>query len=341
MPLDDIFLTALNNELAEQIIKLRIEKVQQPERDIIFLSLKSRTGNSCKLLVSAGIGDARIHLTEHKFENPKEPPMFCMLLRKHLTGAVISELIQPQSERVLILVLESSTALGERTKKRLILEMVGRQSNLILVDENGVIIDCLRRFGGDSDAKRLVLPGLIYREPPPQEGKLDPLSGAGGRFLRPMGQGDGSCAPHAGSILEQGDASSDSHTGFASVKGDGFSGPHTGSVCKWLGAQFIALSGLICREIVYRAYGDVDFRFDDVSDNCDALNREFFGLMREVKLGDFVPCLVQKDDGQMQDFSYTHIRQYEGYCTVSIADDFSSMLDMFFTKSNQDQCIKQ
>ena len=309
MPLDAICLTALKGELAEQIVNMSIDKIQQPERDLVVLSLRSKAVKSRKLLISAGTGDARVHLTEHKFENPKEPPMFCMLLRKHLTGAVISDVIQPQSERVLILELESSTTLGERVRKRIIFEMIGRMSNLIITDSEGLIIDCLRRFGGDSNIKRLVLPGLIYREPPKQEGKYDPF-----------------------------DVSHEQFMNLCSEQGSVQSG---GNISKWLGAQFVALSPLICREIVHRAYDDVEFRFEQVVDNYEALKRDFFALVDRVKNNEFEPCLLYNQDGSLLDFSYMPISQYNGFATTTIADGFSDMLDLYFTQSAKEQRIKQ
>jgi len=174
MPLDAICLTAVKNELLRQIKGMKIDRVQQPERDVIILSLRGAGGQTFKLLMSVGADDARIHITEHKFDNPKKPPMFCMLLRKHITGARIVDITQPQAERVITLVLETVNAIGIKSKKCLIIEMIGRLSNVILKDSDESIIDCLRRIGGEINNKRLVLPGLIYHYPPQQDGKRDP-----------------------------------------------------------------------------------------------------------------------------------------------------------------------
>ena len=98
MPLDAVFLTGLTRELSARITGAKIDKVQQPERDLLLLSLRM-PGGSGKLLLHGGVGSARVHLTEGRFENPAEPPMFCMLLRKHLTGARIARVEQPHDER--------------------------------------------------------------------------------------------------------------------------------------------------------------------------------------------------------------------------------------------------
>ena len=167
MPLDAVFLTALKNELSEQIIGTRIDKVQQPERDMLILNLRGMT--SFRILISAGTGNARIHLTDANFENPQSPPMFCMLLRKHIVGAKISAIVQPSMERMVDIKLETHDSMGIPSEKHLILELMGRYSNIILTEHDGLIIDCLRRVDAEMSEKRQVLPGLLYRLPPVQD----------------------------------------------------------------------------------------------------------------------------------------------------------------------------
>lgn len=165
MPLDAVCLTALMDELAPELEGAHIDKVQQPARDLLLLSLYSRRG-SRRLLISAGVGMARLHFTSERFENPDTPPMFCMLLRKHLTGAVVERLWQPENERMAIFELSCRDELGVESKKRLAVELMGRSSNIVLVDGEGVIIDCLRRADFGEDAYRRLLPGMLYRLPP-------------------------------------------------------------------------------------------------------------------------------------------------------------------------------
>ena len=168
MPLDAICLSALTGELKESIVGGRIDKVQQPERDILLISLRSQ-GKNLRLLIACGSGNARVHLTESNFENPSEPPMFCMLMRKHLIGARILGVEQPEMERMLVIKLQCHDELGIETEKRLIAELIGRSSNLILVGEDGRIIDCMRRMDFAGDPLRRMLPGMIYRMPPKQD----------------------------------------------------------------------------------------------------------------------------------------------------------------------------
>ena len=114
MPMDAVFLHGLTQELAQSLTGARIDKVQQPERDLLLLSVRTQSGNA-KLLVHGGVGSARVHFTAGTFENPAEPPMFCMLLRKHLVGARITGISQPDFERMLVLDLD-----GRRIDKVLV-----------------------------------------------------------------------------------------------------------------------------------------------------------------------------------------------------------------------------
>ena len=173
MPLDAACLTALVGELRPQLEGAKVDKIFQPGRDELVLSLRNREG-SCKLLLTANPSQPRLQFTEVSRENPAAPPMFCMLLRKHLTGARILSVTQPPMERLVDLELETLNELGDRVSRHLILEAMGRRSNLILTDENGRITDCLRKVDGELSQLRPVLPGLYYHLPPAREDKRNP-----------------------------------------------------------------------------------------------------------------------------------------------------------------------
>jgi predicted ribosome quality control (RQC) complex YloA/Tae2 family protein len=136
MPLDSICLTAVRNELAEKLVGLKADKIQQPERDQILLTMRG-FGRAEKLLICAGTGDARLHLTDYAFENPAQPPMFCMLLRKHTAGGKAPSITQPPMERLVDLSFSGYDAMGWETEKHLIVELLGRFSNIILTDATG------------------------------------------------------------------------------------------------------------------------------------------------------------------------------------------------------------
>lgn len=175
MALDAICLSAVVEELRRTLAGGKIDKIYQPGRDEVILAARG-AGKNVKLLLSANPSHPRLHLTEAVRENPAEPPMFCMLLRKHLTGARILELEQPSLERVVVFVLECLDELGDRVERKLVLEAMGRRANLILLDGEGRITDCLRRVDIDMSAQRQILPGMFYRLPEPRPG-VPPLIG--------------------------------------------------------------------------------------------------------------------------------------------------------------------
>ena len=230
MPLDAVTVSALAKELNERLEGGRIDKVQQPERDMLLLSLRAK-GENLRLVIAAGTGNARAGITRGSFENPAEPPMFCMLMRKHLVGARILSVTQPEYERMLIFTLDTHDELGVQSEKKLAVELIGRSANAVLIGADGRIIDCMRRMDFAGDALRRMLPGMIYRLPPKQEKPvffaLDP---AQRRALI---------------------ASADK----------------TVPVDKWLMDSFSALSPLICRELAYRCNND----YVNLPDACDAL----------------------------------------------------------------------
>ena len=179
MPLDAICLHAVVGEIAPQIEGARIEKIQQPSRDQVILLLR---GNR-RLLLNAGANQPRLHLTGQLRDNPTQPPMFCMLLRKHLSGGRIVSVEQEPLERVVTLHITAADEMGEQSAFHLILEAMGRHSNLILTDRDNRIIDCMRRVDFEMSQERQVLPGLYYRLPPKQ-GKRSPLDIGKDAFLQ-------------------------------------------------------------------------------------------------------------------------------------------------------------
>ena len=175
MPLDALCLTAVAGEVRSAVQGGKIDKIYQPTRDEVVLYIRGPAGN-VRLLLSANPGHPRAHLTERNRENPEQPPMFCMLLRKHLQGARILELNQPPLERILDFRLETLDELGDRVERRLVLETMGRSANLLLLDGEGRIVDCTRRVDGDlARGQRQLLPGLFYRQPPTVD-KLNPFT---------------------------------------------------------------------------------------------------------------------------------------------------------------------
>ena len=166
MAFDAYFMTAVLEEIREKCIGARIDKIHQPSRDTLILQLKSRESRE-KLIFVANPTAPRLHLTNASPENPAEPPMFCMLLRKHLLGAKLAEVTQPPMERAATFTFDCTDEMGFPVQKRLVAELMGRTCNLYLLSPEGRIIDCLRRIGLDESARRAALPGLNYQEPEP------------------------------------------------------------------------------------------------------------------------------------------------------------------------------
>ena len=253
MPFDAIFLSAVRQELLP-LTGSRVDKIQQPSRDTVLLHLRGRDGGG-RLLLSANVNRPRIHLTQASFENPAQPPMFCMLLRKHLTGGRLAEITQPPAERSVSLVFDCTDEMGVPCRKKLILELMGRNSNLILTGADGRILDCLRRVDFEMSELRQVLPGLFYHDPPRQDKRI-PAETDAAEIARLLD------AAEPGRRLD-----------------------------KWLLDTFAGISPLIARELSFRFTGETDTPLGglDVAALAAFLAREF-----SLPEG-FVPVLLQKD----------------------------------------------
>ena len=168
MALDGIFLYHLKNEIAQFAIDSRVDKIHQPSKDEIIINLRSRQGSK-KLLLCFHSYAARIHFTEFPPENPAKPPMFCLLLRKRLTGAWVTDIEQDNLERILKINFSGTDELGDKTNYSLIIEIMGKYSNIIFVGKDGKIIDSMKRVDENKSHIREVLPGVTYVAPPKQD----------------------------------------------------------------------------------------------------------------------------------------------------------------------------
>ena len=236
MAFDAFFLSAVLEEVKERCIGARIDKIHQPSRDTLILQMHSRDYRS-KLLFAANPTAPRLHLTNASPENPPEPPMFCMLLRKHLMGAKLSEVTQIPMERCATFTFDCTDEMGFPVQKRLVAELMGRTCNLYLLSPEGRIIDCLRRIGLDESAKRAALPGLNYQQPEPIT-KINP--------------GD-----------------SENYVNF-------FNGPGADLISDRLMDTFGGLSPLVCREAALFAAGSTDARPDPRDEDAIAEKLQLF-----------------------------------------------------------------
>ena len=297
MPLDAVCLQAVVAELAPQITGSRIEKIQQPARDQVVLLLR---GNR-RLLLSAGGGQPRLHLTELPRDNPAQPPMFCMLLRKYLSGGIIESIQQAPLERVVTLTVSAADELGERSQFSLILEAVARRANLILADKDGHIIDCLRRIDFEMNPDRQVLPGLFYHLPTPPD-KASPFT-----------------------VTEE------EFAALAAAAGEG------APADQWLVRTVNGLSPLVARELTFRACGSTDA---PVTGHTAALWSAFAAWRDTVNEKCFTPAMLKRS-GVPMDFTYLHVGQYGGAAEEETYTSFSRLLDDFYEKREQAERVKQ
>lgn len=183
MSFDGLFTRAMSLELKELLLGGRINKVQQPFTNEIILSVRAN-GKNQKLLLSAHPSYARMQITEESYENPKEPPMFCMLLRKHLEGYFIEDIYQIDNERIIVFEIRGRNEIGDTSYKKLMIEIMGRHSNIILVDrDKNTILDSIKHISYAVNSHRAILPGYEYKAPPQQE-KQDPYTATEEDVLR-------------------------------------------------------------------------------------------------------------------------------------------------------------
>ena len=301
MPFDAVCLQAVLQELRPKLLGLRIDKVQQPARDQVILLLR---GNQ-RLLLNAGANAPRIQLTELTRDNPAEPPMFCMLLRKHLVGARVADITQPPLERLVRMELDITDDFGQPGRRTLVLEAMGRRSNLILLDGDGRVIDCLRRVDAEMSASRQVLPGLYY-EPPASVGRLPVTEETEEGFREKL---------DAANPERQADA--------------------------FLLDAYFGISPLVARELAFRAAGETDRRLCQMGpEERERLWQELEQLIARIREGQFTPvCLRQ--DGRAADFTYLPIGQYGAAMECVPCDSFSRMLDEFYEAREQQERVRQ
>ena len=309
MPLDALCLSGLVHELDQTVTGGKIDKIYQPGRDEILLAVRTPSHGNVRLLLSANPNHPRPQLTQISRENPDTPPMFCMLLRKHLSGARLLAVEQPPLERVVVFTLEALNELGDRVERRLVLEAIGRRSNLILLDESGRILDCMRRvessLGTGNAQQRSLLPGMFYRLPPAQE-KLDPAAQSREELERLLSDA-----------------------------------PEEAQADKWLLDTFGGLSPLICRELAFRAGGATDARLHQMGEGGRSrLLDELEGLLRSVQENSFTPVMLEKE-GHPSDFTFQPISQYGPAVSCVPFPSFSALLDRFYEQRENQERVRQ
>lgn len=194
MPFDSLSIMALCLELNQAFQNARIDKIHQPERDELVISVRTYDRGNVRLVISANSRWNRMHIDHSRRKNPEKPPAFCMLMRKYLEGGKIKGVKQLGLERIVHFEIEAVNELGDWKERTLVCEFMGKHSNIILVNpENNLIIDAIKRYGSDVSSHREVYPGKVYIAPPPQN-KLDPLSSGFETFCTAFWAYDGQTA---------------------------------------------------------------------------------------------------------------------------------------------------
>ncbi len=302
MAFDPIFLSAVLDEVRDHCLGARVDKIHQPSRDTLILHLRCKEGRE-KLLFAANPTAPRLHLTAASPENPAEPPMFCMLLRKHLLGAKLTDITQPPMERAAAFVFDCTDEMGFPVQKKLVAELMGRTCNLYLLSPEGRILDCLRRIGLDESAKRAALPGLMYQEPEPVRKQ-------------------NICARWPNALETEEDYV------------DLLNRPGPDLLCDRLMDAIGGLSPLVCREAALFAAGSTDARADALT---PAAAERLYLFFREH--GNHpAPYYYALPDGTPKQFAFCPIRQY-GDCLR--AERFGALLDMYYTVRDRKDAMRQ
>ena len=305
MALDGAFLSCLREELTAGLPDARVDKIHQPSREELVIALRSRSGSK-KLYLSARANSPRVHFTDIPLENPASPPMFCMLLRKRITGGRLAAIRQPGLERALYFDLDCVDELGDIVRLTLAVEIMGRHSNIILI-ENGRVVDAIKRVDMEMSSVRPVLPGLPYSPPPAAAGRLDLSAVEPADFLAAMEQGPD--YPLSKALLNT------AH----------------------------GLSPLICREVSHLAARGRDPLVSDWTK--EERERLLFYLGRvkaAVETGENrKPYLLLRADGSPLDFSFMAVTQYGLEALGREMDSFSSLLDAFYAQRDAGERMKQ
>ena len=304
MAFDAFYLSAVMGEIRALTADARVDKIYQPARDTVILQLKCREGRQ-KLLFALNPTAPRLHLTSANPENPAEPPMFCMLLRKHLLGARLVHMEQIPMERCAMFTFDCIDEMGDHVQKSLVAELMGRTCNLYLLAPDGRIIDCLRRIGLDESAKRAALPGLIYQRP-------DPILKQNPSLLQKEDYEAILCKAGKDVLAER------------------------------LMDELGGLSPLVCREAALFAASSTDARVEDM--DTDAVAGKLFLFFAE-HLNHGAPYYYCQADGTPKQFAFCPIRQYGSFLQAesfgALLDMFYTVRDRNESMRQKSQTVRK
>lgn len=290
MALDGILLSLAKKEILDGAQFGRVEKIHQPSREELVIHLRTKSGAK-KLLLSVRANSPRIHFTQHAPENPATPPMFCMLMRKRLVNASLIDIRQSELDRVLYMDFDATNEIGDRVRLTLSIEIMAKHSNIILFDEEGKIVDALKRVDLSQSTVRQILPGFRYTSPPPQN-KLNILEHTTENIIGQIKSFENKTLSSA--IL-------------SSLQG---------------------VSPLTSREL---AGEFAEHFVDEVSDaGFEELKDKINNLRKIVETGNAVAFMLKDETGKPADFSFMPIKQYGAKYTSEEKPSFSELLDEFY-----------
>ena len=299
MAFDVVFAKALALELDKSLSGSKIEKINQPSSDMLVLSLRTNAGQK-RLVVSASASSARICFTEEKTENPQTPPNFCILSRKHLTGAVIESVQTIGFDRVIEMTMSARDELGFECRKSLVCEIMGKYSNIILCSFEGEkrkVIGVLRPVDFSSSRIRQVLPGMEYEAPPAQD-KTNPMEETREEFESKFDDFD----------------NSDAYKFFIN--------------------NYLGLSPAVSREILFRSCGSEDIDYS----KREEIWKQFRELINSIENNSFTPCCVIDEHGNPIEFSFTYLSHYGK--NEKQFDSFSELLEFYYIEKERNALLK-
>lgn len=303
MALDGIVLSNIKWELQNKLLNARIDKVYQPESEEIILLLRQK-GKQYRLLLTAQPNHPRIHLTTQNKENPMNPPMFCMLLRKHLIGYTITDIQQPSFERIIKIIVEGFNELGDLCSKELIIEMMGRHSNIILIDQNNKILDSIKHVTKEMSSIRQVLPNSYYTLPPSQN-KENPLKSTKQTFFNKIEQ------------------------------------KQNVPIQKAIYQSYSGISPVVASEICFRSQIDGSILVSQLNEEQKhQITKHFIDLMSQIKANTFQPNLIQNEKGQMIEFASFSLYHYTPY-EISYKNSISEVVEHFYLKKDLQTRLQQ
>ncbi len=301
MALDGIFLRHIKNEIETKALGARVSQIYQPNRDELVFGLRTFDGNK-KLLLSARANSPRVNFCVNTPENPAQPPMFCMLLRKRIGGGKLVSVRQAECDRVIMLNFECVNELGDTVMITVVCEIMGMYSNIIIVDSNGIIIDSLKRVDLTMSSKRLVLPNIKYELPEPQD-KLNILTCDAEEIAERAGNLE--CEMPLNKAL------------LKVIQG---------------------VSPIVCREIEYRVLEGATNRPQGVL--FDRLVSELERLKSVAQNCSGEPYVVYREDGKPMDFCFLPVEQYGDFAKTEKINGFSALLDSYYETRDSRERIK-